>query len=137
MNRAFMAGPLSLLAGCLLPVVGALLISSPTVGALTLGLEIVGLGWWARDPRATARRLVLGLVAGLSIALTTFLYGGQDLDAALTACLRILVIVVPSAMLTPMIDPSELGDHLGSAAQAARPAGGRGRDRPAAGGRHR
>lgn len=108
-----MAGPLSLLAGCLLPVAGALAIRSPEAGAITLGLEIVGLGWWARDPKATARRLVLGLIASLSIAVTTFLYGGQDLDAALTACLRILVLVVPSAMLTPMIDPSELGDHLG------------------------
>lgn len=107
------AGPLSLLAACLLPVAGALVISSARVGAITLALEVLGLCWWARDPRSTRRRLVLGIVAAFSIALTTYLYGGRDLDAALTASLRILVIVVPSAMLTPMIDPSELGDHLG------------------------
>lgn len=112
MTRRFVAGPLSLLAACLLPVVGAFVIATPAVGAVTLGLEIVGLGWWMADPRASARRAIFGLVAALSIALTTYLYGGRDLDATLTAALRILVIVVPSAMLTPVIDPSALGDHL-------------------------
>lgn len=113
MSRRFMAGPLSLLAACLIPVAGALAIDRATVGAVTLVLEVVGLGYWARDPRATVRRLTLGAIAAVSVGLTTFLYGGQDVDAALTASLRILVIVVPSAMLTPVIEPSELGDHLG------------------------
>lgn len=93
-------------------MLGAFVTSTPQVGLITVGLEIVGLGWWATDPRATARRLVLGLVAALSIAITTFLYGGQDFDGAAAASLRILVIVLPSAMLTPVIDPSALGDHL-------------------------
>jgi len=101
-----------LLAACLLPIIGALVISSPEVGLAVLSMELIGLGWWATDPRASARRLALGLLAAVSIAITTWLYGGQDTSAALAASLRILVIVLPSAMLTPVIDPSELGDHL-------------------------
>lgn len=112
MRSRLHAGPLSLLAACLLPIVGALAISTPGVGLVVLALEIVGLGWWATDPRATARRLLLGVFAGISIAISTWLYGGHDAASSAAACLRILVIVVPSAMLTPVIEPSELGDHL-------------------------
>jgi energy-coupling factor transporter transmembrane protein EcfT len=112
MRHFLRAGSLSLLAACLLPIFGAVVISTPQVGVITLALELVGLGWWASDPRASARRLLLGLLAGISIAISTWLYGGQDLAAASAACLRILVIVLPSAMLTPVIEPSELGDHL-------------------------
>ena len=37
---------------------------------------------------------------------------GRDLDPALTVSLRVLVIVLPSAVLIPWIDPDALGDHL-------------------------
>jgi energy-coupling factor transporter transmembrane protein EcfT len=62
--------------------------------------------------RSSARRLAFGAVAALSITLTTWLYGGHDLSPALGAAARILYIVLPSALLTPRIAPSELGDHL-------------------------
>jgi len=105
-------GPLSLLAACLLPVVGALVIDSPEAGAAALVAEIVLYGWWMSDVRATVIRLAFGLVAATSIAVSTYLYGGREVATALTASLRILVIVVPTALLTPGIDPSRLGDHL-------------------------
>jgi energy-coupling factor transporter transmembrane protein EcfT len=105
-------GPLALLAGCLLPVAGALVVSTPEAGFAALGAEPALFGWWVSDLRATALRLAFGLVAAASIAVSTYLYGGQDVATTLTASLRILVIVVPTALLTPGIDPSRLGDHL-------------------------
>jgi energy-coupling factor transport system ATP-binding protein len=53
-----------------------------------------------------------GLVAALSVGWSTWFLAGRDLDPALTVALRVLVIVLPSAVLVPWIDPDRLGDHL-------------------------
>lgn len=105
-------GPLSLLAGCLLPVVGALGINSARPGLICVGLELLAFGWLVRDLKGTGRRLLFGLVAAMSITVSTYLYGGADIDESLGAAMRILFIVLPSAMLTPLLRPSALGDHL-------------------------
>ncbi len=105
-------GPLSLLACCLLPVVGAFAVTTPRTGLVTLAADLVLLGWLARDPRSTTQRAAVGLVAALTLALTTWLYAGHDLATSATAALRIMCIALPAAMLSPLIRPSELGDHL-------------------------
>ncbi len=105
-------GPLSRLLACLIPVAGAFAIDNARQGLLCLGAELLVLGWLARDVRSSAGRLVLGLVAATSILISTWLYGGHDADEALGAGLRILFIVLPAALLTPSIQPSQLGDHL-------------------------
>jgi len=105
-------GPLSVLAACLLPVAGALAIDSVTPGALLLLVEVVAVGWLARDLRSSRLRFLFGGIAALSITVTTWLYGGQDVDTSLGAGCRILYIVTPAALLTPRVQPSELGDHL-------------------------
>ena len=105
-------GPLSLLAGCLLPVVGAFGIRSGSTGVLSVAAELGALSWLVSDWRRTLRGLALGAVAAAGIAFTTWLYGGQDLDATAAAALRILYLVLPSALLVPRIRPSELSDHL-------------------------
>lgn len=105
-------GPLSRLSACLVPVAGALAIDGARQGVLCVGAELVALCWLARDVRGTLVRMVFGLVAAISILASTWLYGGHDLDEATGAALRILFIVVPSALLTPTIEPSRLGDHL-------------------------
>jgi energy-coupling factor transporter transmembrane protein EcfT len=105
-------GPLSLLAGCLLPVAGAFAVTTPRIGFVTLAADVLTLGWLMRDSRGTALRCAVGLVAALTIALSTWLYAGQDLGKTAAAALRILCIVVPAAILSPSIRPSELGDHL-------------------------
>jgi len=56
-------------------------------------------------------------LAGLRVAtsypgLVGKFLAGHDVDAALTVALRVLVIVLPSAVLIPWIDPDALGDHL-------------------------
>ena len=62
--------------------------------------------------RRVAVRMLPGAVAALSVGWSTWLLAGRDLDPALTVALRVLVIVLPSAVLIPWIDPDRLGDHL-------------------------
>ncbi len=105
-------GPLSVLATCLLPVAGAFAIDSASLGAICLAAEVATLGWLVRDLRASLLRLSLGLVAALSVTVSTWLYGGHHLNESLGAACRILYLVAPAALLSPRIRPSELGDHL-------------------------
>ncbi|MFV0461692.1 MAG: ATP-binding cassette domain-containing protein [Nostocoides sp.] len=114
------AGPLALVGGALLPIAAGILSpnwrASVWVLLVELALAVLGMGWGigavARYRRA-ARRMIPGLVAALSVAWSTWLLGGQSLDLAATGFARILVIVLPSAVLVPFIDPDLLGDHLG------------------------
>ncbi|HYO32133.1 MAG TPA: energy-coupling factor transporter transmembrane component T [Nocardioidaceae bacterium] len=105
-------GPLSVLAACLVPVAGALAVNSTATGFTVLGAQVLLLGGLARDLRSTAARLALGSVAAVSVMVSTWLYGGQNGDEAVAAALRVLSIVTPSALLSPRIVPTELGDHL-------------------------
>jgi energy-coupling factor transporter transmembrane protein EcfT len=105
-------GPLSRLAACLLPVAGAFAIDGIRVGLIAVVVELVLVGWLAADVRAGAFRLAIGSVAAIGIGVTTWLYGGRDLDEAAGAGLRILYIVIPAALVSPTIEPSRLGDHL-------------------------
>lgn len=113
MTRARTPGPLSLLAGCLLPVAGAFAISAGLAGLIAVVAELSAFAWFVRDWRRTLRGLAFGAVASAGIAFTTWLYGGQHLDATAAAALRILYLVLPSALLLPLIRPSALADHLG------------------------
>ncbi|HYN65708.1 MAG TPA: ATP-binding cassette domain-containing protein, partial [Ornithinibacter sp.] len=115
-------GSLALLAGALLAVPAGVL--SPTwstslaVLATQLGLAVVGLwapggrGGGLSRARRVAVRTIPGLVAALSVGWSTWFLAGNDVDAALTVALRVLVIVLPSAVLIPWIDPDALGDAL-------------------------
>jgi energy-coupling factor transporter transmembrane protein EcfT len=105
-------GPLSLLAASLLPVLGVFAIDSARTGLLAVGIEVLALSWLVRDLRTTLLRASYGLVAAFGIALTTWLYGGQDLELTTLAATRILYLVLPSALAMPLVQPSVLGDHL-------------------------
>lgn len=105
-------GPLARLAACLLPVAGAFAIDGARQGVLCLVAELLLLGWLATDARASLARFTFGLVASTSIVISTYLYGGQHVDEAVGAGLRVLFIVLPAALLSPTIEPSRLGDHL-------------------------
>lgn len=113
------AGPLSLLGAALLPIAAGVISPSWRDSLLILIVEglsaVIGLGVghgaWPRYRRA-ARRLVPGAIAAVGVAWSTWLLGGHDLDLASTGLTRILVIVVPSAVLVPFVDPDALGDQL-------------------------
>ena len=115
-------GPLALLVAALLAVPAGVLsphwTTSLAVLATQLVLAVVGLwspgsrGGGLARARRVAVRTVPGLVAALSVGWSTWFLAGRDLDPALTVSLRVLVIVLPSAVLIPWIDPDALGDHL-------------------------
>lgn len=105
-------GPLSLLAASILPIVGSTAIHSARHGLLAVGVLVLVLPWAVRDWRTTSHRLAFGVVAMASLGISTYLYGGRDLDTALGAGLRILYLFLPAAVLTAYIDPARLGDHL-------------------------
>jgi energy-coupling factor transporter transmembrane protein EcfT len=111
-SYALRCGPLSMLAVALLPFAGAVAIDSVRVGAVSMlgpaALAVLVL----RDWRSTRWRLAIVAFAAGSIGVTTWIYGGQDLDTAGGASLRIVYLVLPSALVTPYLDPVALGDHL-------------------------
>nr|WP_249138791.1 ATP-binding cassette domain-containing protein [Phycicoccus avicenniae] len=116
-------GPLALLGGALLGVPAGVLSphwsTSLAVLAVQAVLTVVGLAAPGAGDRPPARlrrvglRMLPGLLAAVSVAWSTWLLAGQDVDAAATVALRVLVIVLPSAVLVPWVDPDRLGDHLG------------------------
>ncbi len=115
-------GPLSLMVAALLAVPAGVLSphwsTSLAVLATQMVLAALALSAPGEGPRPTGRvrrvalRMLPGLIASLSVGWSTWFLAGHDLDAALTVALRVLVIVLPSAVLIPYIDPDELGDHL-------------------------
>lgn len=111
-SRLRSPGPLAVLAGCLVPVAGVFAVDTAREGALVIASQLLALGWLVRDVRATVAQAAFGLVAGAGIAGSTWLYGGRDLAEAAMAGFRILSLVLPSALLLPMLQPSQLGDHL-------------------------
>ena len=92
----------------------------PRLAVLATQFVLAVIGLWAPGGRggvvARARRVLVrmvpGLVAALSVGWSTWFLAGRDLDPALTVGLRVLVIVLPSAVLIPWIDPDALGDAL-------------------------
>ncbi|WP_235530694.1 ATP-binding cassette domain-containing protein [Phycicoccus sp. Root563] len=116
------AGPLALLAGSLLAIPAGVV--SPqwrtSLAVLATQLVLTGLALAApgRGPRPRGRaagvavRMVPGLVGAVSVAWSTWLLGTRDLDVVATAGLRVLVIVLPSAVLIRYVDADALGDHL-------------------------
>ncbi|WP_246196879.1 ATP-binding cassette domain-containing protein [Ornithinibacter aureus] len=113
-------GPLALLGGALLAVPAGVLSPHWSVSLVVLAAQLVlaVVGLWAPGPgaltriRGTALRMLPGLVAALSVGWSTWFLAGRDLDPALTVAMRVLIIVLPSAVLIPWIDPDRLGDHL-------------------------
>ncbi len=115
-------GPLALLAATLLAVPAGIVsphwTTSLAVLATQLVLAVVGLSAPGPGPALTGRargvalRMLPGMLAALSVGWSTWWLAGHDLDAAATVALRVLVIVVPSAVVVPWIDPDALGDHL-------------------------
>ena len=115
-------GPLSLLLGSALSIPAGVVAQHWTVGLAVLALQVVlavvGLLAPGEGPapqgrvRAVLVRCLPGAIGALSVGWSTWLFGGNDLEVAAGAAVRVLVIVFPSAVLIRFIDPDALGDHL-------------------------
>jgi energy-coupling factor transporter transmembrane protein EcfT len=79
-----------------------------------LPLLAVGVLCAVGDRRAFLVRSLPLLVAAVSVGWSTVVAGSspEPLWTALTASLRLLVLVLPGALLLGWIDPAEAGDHL-------------------------
>jgi energy-coupling factor transporter transmembrane protein EcfT len=105
-------GPLAILLVGLVAVLGSVFVRSWPVGLTTLAVQLALAPLAVSSLRTTAARLAPGLLAALSIGWSSWLLGGHDLAVGATAGLRILVLVLPGALLTQHLDPSRLGDDL-------------------------
>ena len=113
-------GPLALLLGSALAVPAGILSPGWRVSALLLALPlllaVVGLVSRRAGVVAPLRtllvRLAPGALAAVSVAWSTWLLGGHDLELAANGFTRVLLIVLPSAVLLPFIDTDRLGDAL-------------------------
>lgn len=113
-------GPLALLLGSALAVPAGIM--SPhwrwSLALLLLQLVLGVAGMVSRAAgllapvRAFLIRLVPGAIAAVSVAWSTWLLGGHRLDLAANGLTRVLLIVMPSAILLPFIDTDRLGDDL-------------------------
>jgi energy-coupling factor transport system ATP-binding protein len=116
------AGPLALLAAGLSVLPLPALIDSWRHGLAVLTVEVVltAIGLLApgpgRRPRGRVRgvlaRLAPAALAVLGVAWSAWLLGGRDVEVASGAALRVLCLLVPSAVVVGYLDPEGLGDHL-------------------------
>ncbi|SES25905.1 energy-coupling factor transport system ATP-binding protein [Pedococcus cremeus] len=115
-------GPLSLLAASAAAIPAGVLSPRWTATLVVVAVQVL-LGALALvspgdgpQPRGRLRgvvtRLVPGVIGALSVAWSSWLLGGRDLEVAAGAGLRVLAIVLPSAVLISHIDADALGDHL-------------------------
>ena len=120
-------GPLALLLAAALGIPAGVASPHWSTSLLVLAaqavLAVVGLWAPARGAEAAAPapsgrakavtlRMLPGLVGAASVAWSTWLLGSHDVSVAFTAGLRVLIIVLPSAVLIRYVDPDALGDHL-------------------------
>ncbi len=109
-------GPLPLLAVSLLAVPASFAVTTWVAGAAGLAAQLLCLPLVVDRWRALPRRLLPGAVGALSVGWSAWLLGepgqGEPLLAALTAALRLAVLVLPGAVLLAWLDPAEAGDHL-------------------------
>lgn len=133
-SLAVRGGPLALVLVCALALGAALSVDGWRSGLAGLAVEAVlgAVALWAPGDRSLPApggrlrtltwRLGPMLLAALGIAWSTWLLGGHRVPTAAEAGLRLLVMVVPSAVLLPLVDPDALGDHLAQRAHLpARP----------------
>jgi energy-coupling factor transport system ATP-binding protein len=115
-------GPLSLLLASLLVLPLPALVTTWRQSLLVLAVQVIlGMvaltapGHGPRPPRQflrTAIRLAPALLGVLAVAWSTWLLGVHDVEIAIGAGLRVLSLVLPSAILMPFVNPDTLGDHL-------------------------
>jgi energy-coupling factor transporter transmembrane protein EcfT len=107
-------GPLPLLAVGVLCALGAFAVERWWQAAGALAVQLLCLPFVVAGARALALRSLPLLVAAVSVGWSTIVAGDspEPLETALTASLRLLVLVLPGAVLLGWIDPAEAGDHL-------------------------
>jgi energy-coupling factor transport system ATP-binding protein len=115
-------GPLSLLLACLLVLPLPALVAGWRTSLVVLAVEalLAAVALWAPGTgpapigrwRRLGTRSVPALGGNHGVMWSTWLLGGHDLEVTAGAGLRVLLLVLPSIVLLPYVDPDALGDHL-------------------------
>ncbi|MBA2418128.1 MAG: energy-coupling factor transporter transmembrane component T [Nocardioidaceae bacterium] len=107
------ANPLVLLAAGLLVVPGSFAVRSLPIGLVALGAYLLAGVVLLPSLRPALGRLGVVMLASVMVVYSTWLLGGHEVDTALTAGVRVLVLALPGAVLAVYVDPSRLADELG------------------------
>lgn len=107
------ANPLVLLAVGTLAIVASLAVRDLRTAAVALAAYAVAGAVLLPSSRFALARFAAIAVASVSLVWSTWWLGGQDLELAVTAGLRIVVLALPGAVLAAYVDPSQLADQLG------------------------
>lgn len=104
--------PLVQLSVGLFSLLGSLWIRSLPVALITLGAYVVAAvillpGW--RYPLVC---LAFASIAALTIVYSTWRLGGHEMEEAVTAGIRIVVLAWPGSVAAGYVDPSRLADYL-------------------------
>lgn len=105
--------PLALIALGLGALLGSLFVRSLPVAVLTLTVHGLIVVLATRSWRFAALCLAFSGLAGASVVYSTWRLGGNDLELATTAGLRIVVLAWLGSVAAGHIDPARLADELG------------------------
>src|SRR5699024_2652123 len=88
-------------------------VRSLQVGLVTIGVYLVaGLLFLPSVRQPLIRTAIVG-IGTVSVIYSTWLLGGQQVEIALVAGMRIVVLALPGAVLSIYVDPAALADQLG------------------------
>lgn len=107
------ANPLVLIAVGLLALPASYAVRTLPVGLAALAAYLMAGVLLVRGWRGIGWRVGFVAFASISVVYSTWLLGGRDLELAVVAGVRILVLALPGAVLAAYVDPSRLADQLG------------------------
>lgn len=109
MNRI---NPLALASIGITSLIGSFAIRSFDIALIVFGIYFLLAVVLVRRWRYLVVTLFFALLAALAVAYSTWRLGGHDLEIAITAGLRIMILAWPGSVVATMIDPMRLGDYL-------------------------
>jgi energy-coupling factor transport system permease protein len=104
--------PLAQLSIGLFSLLGSFWVRSLPVALLALAAYGVAAVLFLPSWRYPLLCLAFTALAAVTIVYSTWRLGGRDVDEALTAGLRIVVLAWPGSVMAGYVDPSRLADHL-------------------------
>lgn len=105
--------PLVLVAVGMLSLIGSLFVRSLPVALVAVGAYALAALVLVPSWRFVLVCLGFTGIAGLTVAYSTWRLGGYDVELAVTAGLRIVVLAWPGSVAAGYIDPARLADYLG------------------------
>ncbi len=91
---------------------GSVAVRSLPIALVTLSAYSLAAIMFVPRPKWVLLCLGFAMLAALSVTYSTWRLGGRDVEIAVTAGLRMIVLAWPGSVAAGFIDPSRLGDYL-------------------------